>query len=183
MAMAITAAPVRAVPPCTSTQLTQTTDLSTGKTALTPGAADTRWTVSDSPDGGPRPAYRVRPVPGAWVSTPLANWISTTGEGSGDASNAPGGFYTYTMTFSLPLLSISALAASVAVDNEATIVLNGTTIFFKPYPGHEALQSFTYSGPSLRPGDNRLDVIVNNISTSPEGVVLGGSVTTCFPAL
>ncbi len=146
---------------CTSTPVGPAIDLSTGLTTA-PGLPDPNWQNVILPSGTPDTPLSIKPdtwIPGntgpltgavgfpAPSSTTTANWISpSTYVVNGDPNFAPGGYYTYKITFTGP----GMLSGGFTADNEAWLYLDTTQIasvpsalFVPPLPG--------FTGPSGPP--------------------------------
>jgi hypothetical protein len=147
-----------------------TTLFSTGVDAfgvpLANGAVDPHYTVS--PGGS---AYAIgSPGSVGWVGNALpAQWISAA-----PSTLAGGGPFTYHTTFDLTGLipGTATITGSIAVDDEATILLNGAPVFFgvptssSPWASFEALTITS----GFVAGVNTLDIQVpNNIVTPDDG--------------
>ena len=148
---------------------------------LTPGTADSHYTLVSAPSGVVLTAIATSPN-GAWApNTPTADWISP---GSSGGTSFPPGTYDYQTTFDLSGLdpSTAQLSGKWTSDNNGCIELNGvSTGICSAFAGFASLSSFSLTS-GFQTGLNTLDfVIVNGTdSFSPTGVIaeVSGTATT-----
>lgn len=123
-------------------------------------------------------------IPGAWTpNTATARWITTPGPASsgggsnGSNPNRPGGNYDYTLTFTMPTgaqVWAVSITGTGAVDDSATIYVNGVLVSGQTITGYGSTNSFTLSSAnaSFVAGNNTITFRVNNGSSGPTGLLV-----------
>jgi hypothetical protein len=168
--------PARCVPVCEDLVL-----------PLSTGIAD--WQAVATPGGPPVTIGPVRTIPtySAWSPTPFGSMWAVAGDPSGShptdygTTNAPGGDYTYELSFDLcsgysePKLQFQCL-----VDDSAVLTLNNNPL--NPpsisFPGFQKPTSVSASASAFQVGQNILKVVVTNNPTqqagNPTGFAIAG---------
>jgi hypothetical protein len=128
----------------------------------------------------PRPANVVAANAG-WCQTCGGTWISASATGSSFNPGLPVGDYTYQYCFCLdPRFSEPSLNLCLLTDNAGSVLLNGNVIGTTPagsYAGPNCVSISTINQSFFRPGENCVQVIVNN-GGGPSGMnILSGDIT------
>lgn len=137
---------------------------------------DDTWNVIVDASGGtvPRPATIITPNP-AWLTIPGTRWISA-------AATGPNGLYVYEYCFCLdPRWENAQLIMDLRADDNASVWLNGVQVGATPL-------SYAFNTPSpthiwvtnqslFVPGENCIEVRVNNTHGVVTGVNIAASVT------
>ena len=139
---------------------------SSGGPALSPGQADTHYSLISAPAGVPLTAI-ASSADSAWTAdTATADWINPSGNGG---TYEPPGNYEYQTTFSLAGLEpgTAELNGSWTSDNNACIYLNGVnTGECTSDTAYGSLVPFSITS-GFQSGANTLDFIVDNTLTTP----------------
>jgi hypothetical protein len=143
-----------------------------GFTPLASGSVDPHWSLVSAPAGsnlGPSVYVALDttpyPFPNAWVANQGAfgsQWIAPAANQSGAM---PAGVYDYRTTFNLPDIGTLSFdfGGKWAVDDSATILINGQTAFVTNTTGADQFAQFNViSSYAVVHGLNTLDVIVTN---------------------
>jgi hypothetical protein len=129
------------------------------------------WQVVSEPAPGngplPRPA-NVVPANAGWCQTCGGTWLSASSTGQ---NGLPTGDYSYQYCFCLdPRFSLPFLTMCMLTDNASTILLNGNVIGTTPssFAGPGCVTVSTSDATLFRPGENCIQIVVNNVS-GPSG--------------
>ncbi|HEX8169453.1 MAG TPA: DUF11 domain-containing protein [Thermoanaerobaculia bacterium] len=155
-------------------------DISTGSnngTTLAAGSPDPDWMVTSVPSpavGANQPAMTV--APSGWMAPPAGTAWITARPASGTSSQTISGDYTYELAFQLPpdlANGRCAIDGSFAVDNTATLTLDGTSTVasFTTYGSAafsvlHAIPTFTFGA---TPGPHTLRAVVRNGNGTTSG--------------
>jgi len=160
-------------------------------TGLGAGAVDPNYVLLSAPAGVTTGPTILNSIPAAWFdpTSVAANWIGVNDDDAfnftpPNGNTDPAGLYVYRLTFSLAGLNPSSalITGRLAVDNSATIFLNGIDM------GLISQDSGVLGGFSLASGfvsgQNQLDFHVTNFPQefgNPTGLIVSGLSGTADP--
>lgn len=161
-----------------------TTGVNNSNALLGNNVADAHYVV-DAPlavnDGNSR---TVTTLAGGWVAnTTAARWITTpgtasSGGGSGGANtNRANGIYDYTLTFTMPAgaqLNTVSISGAGAVDDTATILVNGTLVAGQSINNYTSTNSFSLNSANatFTATTNTITFRTNNSGGGPTGMII-----------
>jgi hypothetical protein len=155
---------------------------STGQLNTSWNQLDLHYTIlPGSPSNSPN-AYTVQPynILCCWVTNPPGTWwispfVPINGQPDG---NAPEGHYIYQTTFMLASTAGASLSGVWAVDNSATMYLNGLVVSTIANPGFNVLTPFATTNQTFQTGMNTItfDVFnngcINGCGFNPTGLLV-----------
>jgi hypothetical protein len=155
-----------------------------GSTALAAGSADTYFNLySYVPTPTLTAPVVADPIPAAWDSVAGAQWISPTENQTYPAppiEGDPAGTYDYNAVLATDFLVPTevTVTGSFAADNDASLIIDGTTVTSVAAPAYATLTSFDYTftiytGERFTP----IDFVVNNLddtggTVNPTGLLV-----------
>ena len=143
--------------------------------------ADAHYVVTASSAGSTYTgnSYTVTTPASGWLAeTSTAQWIvAPNGSTNGSNTTRPNGTYDYTLTFSMPAgaqLSTVSITGTGAVDDTATIYVNGTLVSGQTLNSWNSANSFTLdsSNASFITGSNTVTFRVNNSGGGATGMMI-----------